>query len=139
MDGAHANSVNQRSPSAVLSRWHDFTANYAGRHMHPPFQRQRVAESPAKQAEFIPAAVEEFVRLYTPYRGFTRTTSKDVELHGRLIRPGEPITMTYASVNRDPSVFPYPEKFILNRKNVTAHLGFGKGCHRCVSMPLARL
>lgn len=58
-------------------------------------------------------------------RGFARTASKDVELHGRLIRPGEPVTMTYASANRDPAVFPEPDKFILNRPNITKHLAFG--------------
>jgi cytochrome P450 len=97
--------------------------------------QQQLRSSP----ELIPAAVEEFIRLYTPYRGFARTVSKIVEMHGRTINPGEPITMTYASANRDPSVFPEPEKFILNRPNITAHLGFGKGRHRCAGMPLARL
>ncbi|KAF2671826.1 putative cytochrome P450 [Microthyrium microscopicum] len=91
------------------------------------------------EPELIPAAIEEFIRLYSPYRGFSRTTSKDVDLHGETISPGNPITMTYAAANRDPEVFPEPAKFILNRPNITAHLGFGRGRHRCVGMPLARL
>jgi cytochrome P450 len=36
-------------------------------------------------------------------------------------------------------MFPEPEKFILRRENITSHLGFGRGRHRCVGMPLARL
>ena len=36
-------------------------------------------------------------------------------------------------------VFPEPEKFVLDRPNITAHLGFGRGRHRCAGMPLARL
>lgn len=87
----------------------------------------------------IPAAVEEFVRLYSPYRGFSRTVAKDIELHGRKIKPKEPITMTYAAANRDPEIFPKPDEFILSRENIAAHLGFGRGRHRCVGMPLARL
>jgi cytochrome P450 len=87
----------------------------------------------------IPAAVEEFVRLYVPYRGFSRTTAHPVNLHGRTIRPGEPITMTYAAANRDPSVFQDPNSFVLGRENVGKHLGFGRGRHRCAGMPLARL
>jgi cytochrome P450 len=43
--------------------------------------------------EDIAAAVEEFVRLYSPYRGFARTASKDVEIQGVTIHPKEPITM----------------------------------------------
>ena len=40
----------------------------------------------------IPNAVEEFVRLYVPYRGFCRTASCPVKMHGRIINPGEPIS-----------------------------------------------
>jgi cytochrome P450 len=43
----------------------------------------------------LPAAIEEFVRLYNPYRGFARTVSKPVHLHGQTIEPGTPVTMTY--------------------------------------------
>ncbi|KAF2668462.1 putative cytochrome P450 [Microthyrium microscopicum] len=85
------------------------------------------------------AAIEEFVRLYTPYRGFARTATHDVEISGQAIPQDEPMTMTYAAGNRDPSVFSEPDKFILNRPNITAHLGFGKGRHRCAGMPLARM
>ncbi|KAL4792631.1 cytochrome P450 [Aspergillus venezuelensis] len=87
----------------------------------------------------IPAAVEEFVRLYVPYRGFCRTPSRDIELHGRTILAKSPITMTYAAANRDPEAFPDPDEFILNRPNITSHLGFGRGRHRCAGMPLARM
>jgi cytochrome P450 len=47
--------------------------------------------------------------------------------------------MTYAAANRDPEVFPDPHTFVLNRPNVTSHLGFGRGRHRCAGMPLARM
>jgi cytochrome P450 len=87
----------------------------------------------------INAAVEEFVRLYVPYRGFCRTPVEDVEIHGRKIAAGEPITMTYAAANRDPDVFEDPHSFILNRPNVASHLGFGRGRHRCAGMPLAKM
>ncbi|CAJ2509980.1 Uu.00g058800.m01.CDS01 [Anthostomella pinea] len=87
----------------------------------------------------IPAALEEFLRLYTPYRGFARTASKEVCLHGQTIRPGQPITLHYTAANRDPDVFENPDEFVLHRENIAAHLGFGRGRHRCVGMPLARL
>ncbi|MGH3375443.1 MAG: cytochrome P450 [Actinoallomurus sp.] len=89
--------------------------------------------------ELLPAAVEEFLRLYTPYRGFARTPSHAVTLHGRTIRPAEPITLVYASANRDPAVFAEPDEFRLGRANIARHLGFGRGRHRCAGGPLARL
>ncbi|GHE08351.1 cytochrome P450 [Klenkia taihuensis] len=87
----------------------------------------------------VPAAVEEFLRLYTPYRGFARTVAHDVDLHGRRISPGEPVTLVYAAANRDPAVFPDPDAFVLDRPNIAAHLAFGRGRHHCAGMPLARL
>lgn len=97
--------------------------------------QQRLREQP----ELIPAAIEEFVRLYTPYRGFARTVAEPVELHGRRVEPGEPVTLVYASANRDEDVFPDPDTFVLDRPNIMRHLGFGRGRHRCVGMSLARL
>lgn len=92
-----------------------------------------------KDDSLIPAAIEEFLRLYSPYRGFARTTSRDVQLHGKTIRPKEPVTLCYAAANRDHEIFERPDEFILHRENVTAHMGFGRGRHQCVGMPLARL
>lgn len=87
----------------------------------------------------VPAALEEFIRLYTPYRGFARTVSEPVTLHGRTILPDEPVTLVYASANRDEAVYPDPDAFILDRPNIARHLGFGRGRHRCIGMGLARL
>jgi cytochrome P450 len=86
----------------------------------------------------IPDAIEEFLRLYTPYRGFARTARREVELHGRRIRPGEPIALVYASANRDASVFPEPDEFRLCRPNIRQHLAFGRGPHLCAGISLAR-
>ncbi len=86
-----------------------------------------------------PAAVEEYLRLLTPYRGFARTPTRDVEIGGRLIRKDEPVAVVYASANRDESVFPEPEQFILDRPNIGKHVAFGVGPHRCAGSPLATL
>lgn len=87
----------------------------------------------------LPAAVEEFLRLYTPYRGFARTPLADVVLGGRSIAAGEPIALTYASANRDAAVFAEPDTFRLDRDNIGEHLAFGRGPHFCVGAHLARL
>lgn len=86
----------------------------------------------------IPDAVEEFVRLYTPYRGFARTAREDVTIRGRTIRKDEPIALLYASANRDEAVFPEPDKFILRRPNINQHIAYGRGPHMCAGVPLAR-
>ncbi|KAH6634711.1 cytochrome P450 [Chaetomium sp. MPI-SDFR-AT-0129] len=101
---------------------------------HPALQSQ-LREDPS----LIPAAIEEFVRLFSPYRGFTRTVSQPTVLHGQTIEPGIPVTMTYSAANRDPEVFEDPHEFVLGRENIRMHLGFGRGRHRCVGQPLATL
>jgi cytochrome P450 len=51
---------------------------------------RHLSEDKALQAELradprkIPAAVEEFVRLYVPYRSFSRTVNKTVEISGQV-------------------------------------------------------
>lgn len=97
--------------------------------------QQRLRTDPA----LMPAAFEEFIRLYSPYRGFARTVSREIERHGRRILPGEPVTLVYASANRDDAVFPDPDAFIPDRPNIAQHLGFGMGIHSCAGAPLARL
>ena len=101
---------------------------------HPDLQKQ-LRDDP----KLVPAAIEEYLRLFTPYRGFARTANRDVQVGGRLIKKDEPIALVYASANRDESVFPDGDKFILNRPNIKDHVAFGLGPHRCAGEPLARL
>lgn len=91
------------------------------------------------EPQLIPAAVEEFLRLYTPYRGFARTAAKDVCIRGQTIPEGEPIALVYASANRDEEVFPDAEEFRLDRPNMKESLAFGRGPHMCLGAALARL
>ncbi len=101
---------------------------------HPELQ-QRLRAAP----DLIPAALEEFLRLYTPYRGFARTANRDIEMHGCPIRKGEPIALVYASANRDEEVFERADEFILHRPNINQSLAFGRGPHNCPGAALARL
>jgi cytochrome P450 len=100
---------------------------------HPDLQ-QALRDDPS----LIPDAIEEFLRLYTPYRGFARTARQEVQIGGRTIKPNEAIALVYASANRDESVFPQPDEFILRRPNIAQHLAFGRGPHMCAGTSLAR-
>jgi cytochrome P450 len=99
---------------------------------------QQLQQQLRERPDQIPAALEEFLRLYTPYRGFARTANKDVTVQARTIPKGEPIALVYASANRDEKIFEDAGSFRLDRPNINRHLAFGTGPHRCAGMPLAR-
>jgi cytochrome P450 len=102
--------------------------------------RDRALQSQLRaDPSLVPAAVEEFLRLYTPYRGFARTATEDVVRCGRTIPAGEPIALVYASANRDEEVFDDAENFVIDRPNMKDSLAFGRGTHACVGAALARL
>ncbi|WP_138444305.1 cytochrome P450 [Sinomonas susongensis] len=92
-----------------------------------------------EQPELIPEALEEFLRLYSPYRGFARTVTEPTRIRNREILPAEPVTLAYASANRDADVFDDPDVFVLDRPNIAEHMAFGRGRHRCPGAPMARL
>lgn len=97
--------------------------------------QQAIRANPA----LVPAAVEEFLRLYTPYRGFARTAVHDVTIRGRTIPAGDPIALVYASANRDEEVFEAAEEFRIDRPNMKDSVAFGRGPHMCVGAALARI
>jgi cytochrome P450 len=54
------------------------------------------------------------------------------------IPAGSDVYMGWAAANRDPSMFPAPTAFRLDR-GPNRHLSFGTGIHMCPGAPLARM
>jgi cytochrome P450 len=100
-----------------------------------PELQSRLRADPA----LIPSAVEEFLRLYSPYRGFARTPRHDVVIRGREIARHDPVALVYASANRDEDVFAEPDRFVIDRPNIERHLAFGRGPHSCPGLHLGRM
>jgi cytochrome P450 len=92
----------------------------------------------ADPAERLPDASEEFIRWASPVMTFRRTTTKEVDLQGETLPPGEKVVMFYPSGNRDEGAFEDPWKFDVTR-SPNHHLGFGGGGpHYCMGASLAR-
>jgi len=83
--------------------------------------------------------VEEALRLESPSQGFFRYAVRDSELHGVKIPAGSMVHLRFGAANRDPEIFPEPDRMDLHRSNAGAHMAFGQGLHHCLGAPLARL
>ena len=99
-----------------------------------PAQLRDLREDPA----LLPTAVEEMLRWVTPIKSMARTMTRDVELHGEVLREGQKLILLYPSANRDEEVFEDPETFDI-RRQPNDHLAFGFGSHFCLGQRLARL
>ncbi len=86
----------------------------------------------------IPDAVEEVLRYESPIQVFSRTTMRDVQLHGEVIPAQSRVFLIYGSANRDDRQFENAERFEVRRQQ-QRHLAFGTGIHHCLGAPLARL
>ena len=76
--------------------------------------------------------------LGVPVMTFRRTTTREVELHGQSLPPGEKVVLFYHSGNRDERAFERPWSFDITR-SPNRHLGFGGGGpHYCMGASLAR-
>jgi cytochrome P450 len=86
----------------------------------------------------IHTAVEEFIRWTTPVMTFRRTVTRETELHGQVLSPGDWVVMSFSSANRDERVFKDPYAFDILR-DPNPHMSFGGGgIHFCLGNVLAR-
>ena len=99
-----------------------------------PDQLARLRSDPSLTA----SAVEELLRYETPFQRNWRVAAQDVDLGGKRIRRGQLVAQMLGAANRDPEVFPDPDRFDISR-NSGSHIAFGYGIHFCIGAPLARI
>jgi cholest-4-en-3-one 26-monooxygenase len=104
--------------------------------MEHPEQMARLRANPD---ELLPTAADEIIRWATPVVYFKRTATRDVELHGTLIRENDPVVLFYLAANYDETVFVDPHEFDVSR-SPNPHVAFGGGGpHYCLGAHLAKL
>lgn len=87
----------------------------------------------------VAGAVDELLRYLTiTHGGLRRVALEDIEIDGHTIRAGEGIIVINETANRDPGLFPDPDRLDLQR-DARQHVTFGYGIHQCLGQPLARM
>ena len=82
--------------------------------------------------------MEECLRFDGPIALTMRVLHADVEFGGKTIPQNAMVWAMLYAANRDPAVFPDPERFDIGRQP-NEHLAFGGGAHYCLGAHLARL
>ena len=100
-----------------------------------PEQRQMIIDDPS----LIPKMSHEALRLVSPVITMRRTATEQTEIAGQQIAENEKVIMWYGAANRDPDVFPDPDRFDMHRPNVEKHLAFGHGVHKCLGNRIAQM
>ncbi|PXX68953.1 hypothetical protein DFR70_102639 [Nocardia tenerifensis] len=127
------------SASLLMGAGFETTVNLIGNGvvqlLEHPEQLARLRAEP----ELWPNAVEEVLRFDSPVQTTARTAVCDVEIAGTRVRAGDTVVLSLAGANRDPAVFPEPDRFDVGRANAKEHLSFSSGVHVCLGASLARM
>lgn len=84
------------------------------------------------------SAVDELLRFDTSVQQVARVATAPVEVSGHLIAEGDLVLLMLGVANRDPAVFPDPDR-VDHGRAIRRHLTFGYGAHYCLGAGLARL
>jgi cytochrome P450 len=122
----------------LLFGGHETTTNLIGNGtrtlLEHPDELARFRAEPA----LLGRAVEELLRFDGPSKLEVRRVAEDMDFRGRPFREGQQVLLLQLSANRDPDVFPEPDRLDLGR-HPNRHITFGFGIHYCLGAAVARL
>lgn len=117
----------------------DTTRNAVGGGMLALFEHpDELARLRADLDGLLPTAVEEILRWCSPVVYMRRTALRDTTVGDVAISEGDALALYYGAANRDPAVFPDPERFDIGREP-NDQIAFGGGVHFCLGVHIARV
>jgi cytochrome P450 len=114
------------------------TSQLLGNLLHQVFTVPDLEDRLRSDAEAVPRAIEESLRLAPPVMFVPRGCLRDTDLDGTTLHEGQRVVMGTACANRDETQFRNGDDFDVDRSNSAEHLTFGYGPHFCPGAPLAR-
>ncbi len=122
----------------LVNASHETTTNLIGNTilalLRNPDQWQKLRAEP----RLVANAVEEGLRYESPVQMLGREAAEDVAVGGITVSKGEHVMVLIGAANRDPAVFPDPDRFDVTRTDID-HLAFAAGPHFCLGAALGRL
>ena len=100
-----------------------------------PEQKKLFMERP----DLTENAVEEVLRYDSPVRCTVRRAREDVVLAGQTVKAKKDLLVLLGGGNKDPRVFPDPQRFDIQRENARDHLSMSAGVHYCLGAGLAKM
>jgi cytochrome P450 len=117
---------------------HETTVNLIGNGLLALFRNPDQLQLLRATPSLIGNAIEEFLRYDSSVQMTGRVALEDVELAGMPIPEGEWVGCLLGAANRDPEVYPDPDRLDITRPNIRP-LSFGGGIHFCLGAQLARI
>ncbi len=124
--------------AGLVTAGHESTATGIAALLLNVLSRPALREKISSDTKLETAAIEETLRLQSPFLSFFRQTTQAHTVSGVEIPADTPVMLSYVGANRDPEEFENPHEFRLDRPH-HQHLSFGYGPHTCAGAPLARL
>lgn len=122
----------------ILAAGHETTTALTGNAL---LQLARHPEELAKlraRPELIEGCIDEVLRFDPPIHRTGRLVSESMDWNGTALEKDKRVSVFLAAANRDPSVFPDPDRFDIERKPAAKHLSFAFGPHYCAGAGLGR-
>jgi len=122
----------------LLVAGHETTTNLIGNGMLALLRHREQYAALRDDASLAGSAVEELLRYDSPVQATSRFAAEDFEFAGRELKCGTQMGLFLGAANRDPEVFPEPNRLDIARAD-NHHLSFSHGIHYCLGAPLARI
>lgn len=122
----------------LIGAGHETTANLLGNGLAHLLRDRSQWERLVASPEWVPRAVEELLRFDTSVQWNQRVANEPVRYEGVEIAENDRIIVLLGAANRDPEVFPDPQRLDITR-DPNPHLSFGAGLYHCLGLHLARL
>lgn len=117
---------------------HETTRNLLGNGLFALLRAPDQLELLRREPTIMGPAIEEILRSESPLQLTGRVALAPTEVRGERVAEGEMLLLLLGSANRDPEVFPDPERFDVRREGRN-HVAFGVGGYFCPGAALTRL